>query len=150
MGPMPVDNGHSFILEERRGMALANMPEGLVHGINPALKWQVDTLRERKSKSDIELGSAKQLHAAAVIESHDAMHRLIDNWEYQADQAEQLGRSFQNAKEEFRSAKEASNSQQRLVENLRAETRELALKVYAAFALTSLSVSCHAIRYDKS
>lgn len=127
--PVPVDNGHSFIIENRtRGIAPDELPEGSVHGVNPVQKWQVDTLRDRKHVSDAELGSAVQLHSSAVIETHEAMHRMIDDWEYQAAQADLLRTSVQNASVEFRSAQEFSNIHKQHIEDLRAESRELALK----------------------
>jgi len=141
----PVDNGHSFVLgsggpvsaagletvgmhEGTRGVAPPEMPEGSVHGVNPLQKWQVDTLREQKEISSIELGAAVQLKSAAVMESYTVMNRMIDDWEYTAEQSDLLRTSVQNAKVEFRSAQDFSNVHQKHIEDLRAESRELSLK----------------------
>ena len=127
-GPKAVENGHSFILEETRGRAPENLPEGSVHGVNPIIKWKVETLRDQRQTSSIELGTAVHLSTSAVIESHNELHKLIDSWEYTTEQAELLRTSVQNAKFEFRSAQESSNIHRHHIEDLRAESRELAIK----------------------
>lgn len=130
-GAKPIENGHIFHLENHtRGVAPAELPEDslLKHGVNPLLKWQVDTLREQRQTSRTELGTAKHLQGAAVIETHDSMQRLIDNWEYSQQQTELLKTSLQNASVELRSAREFSNLHSRHIEDLRAESRELSMK----------------------
>jgi len=130
-GAKPIDNGHSFDLESHtRGVAPAELPEDslLKHGVNPLLKWQVDTLREQRQTSLTELGTAKQLHGFAVIETQDSMQRLIDDWEYSQQQTELLKTSLQNASVELRSAREFSNIHRKHIEDLRAESRELSMK----------------------
>lgn len=143
--PQPVDNGHSFVLgtggpvsakgfetvgqhEGTRGLAPPELPEGSVHGVNPVQRWQVDTLREQKRISSMDLGAAAQLKSAAVLESYQAMNQMIDDWQYTTEQSDLLSTSVQNAKVEHRSAQEFSNVHRKHIEDLRAESRELALK----------------------
>jgi len=146
--PKTIDNGHSFILglggtvssrgvaaygehepsKPLRGIAPPELPEGSVHGVNPVQKWQVTTLREQKQSSDIELGSAVQMLGSALLESHSTLHRLVDDWDYTAEQADLLSGSLQNAQVEARSALEFSNLHSKHIEDLRAESRLLSIK----------------------
>ena len=126
--PKKMDQSPSFILEGARGLAPEKLPEGSVHGVNPVTKWKVDTLREQQKTSGIELGSAVQLRSAAIVETHDSMNRLIEEWEYTQQQSELLRESLQNAAVELRSAREFSNIHRQHIEDLRAESRELSMK----------------------
>ena len=143
-GPSSADNGHSFVLglggpvsaggletegvHSNKGSRGVFPSEGSVHGVNPIQKWKVETLREQKEKSSSELGAAVQLKSAAVVESYEAMNRMVDDWQYSKEQSDLLRASVENAKVEYRSAQEFSNVHRKHVEDLRAESRELALK----------------------